>query len=158
MITTHFSKRKSLSMRTQGRSPSLGLLLPISSSSGIKRSSATSIQPGKDGRPMVLIQERSTGNYEVWIKPILDRIAAALILILVSPIMGIVALLIRWDLRPGVIFKQPRIGKGGVPFTIYKFRTMHHERRKRQVSLEGSDRKKHITLIETQGIQISKIF
>jgi sugar transferase EpsL len=45
-------------------------------------------------------------------------------LILVSPILGIIALLVRKAHGPPVLFKQLRPGYRGRPFYVYKFRTM----------------------------------
>lgn len=38
--------------------------------------------------------------------------------------MLIIALIVKIDSRGSIIFKQERLGKGGKPFTMYKFRTM----------------------------------
>lgn len=51
-------------------------------------------------------------------------VAALVLLILVAPILLSVALIIRLDDGGPVLFRQQRIGRFGVPFTIYKFRTM----------------------------------
>lgn len=53
-----------------------------------------------------------------------DIAGAVLMLVLFSPVMAIVALLIRVKLGSPVLFKQQRPGKGERPFYIYKFRTM----------------------------------
>jgi exopolysaccharide biosynthesis polyprenyl glycosylphosphotransferase len=45
--------------------------------------------------------------------------------ILSSPLMAISALAIRLDSKGPVIFRQKRVGEYGVPFTVYKFRTMY---------------------------------
>ncbi len=129
-------------MKSQDSSLMLGLLLSEPRSLDAGSSSSAIITQGKDGRPTVIIGQRSVGNYERWIKPLVDRVFAALLLILLSPVLGLVALLIRWDLGPGIIFKQQRVGRGGVPFTIYKFRTMHHDRRKRRSPFNGPERRK----------------
>lgn len=47
-------------------------------------------------------------------------------LILTAPIMAVAAIAIRLDSRGPVIFKQKRVGKNGVEFTLYKFRSMRH--------------------------------
>ena len=49
-------------------------------------------------------------------------------LILISPLLGLIALLIRWRLGPPVIFRHRRPGLHGRPFLIYKFRTMRDDR------------------------------
>jgi lipopolysaccharide/colanic/teichoic acid biosynthesis glycosyltransferase len=46
-------------------------------------------------------------------------------LLLLSPLVLIVAIAIIVDSRGGVFFRQTRVGKGGRPFTCWKFRSMH---------------------------------
>ena len=45
------------------------------------------------------------------------------------------------SLGRGVIYRQERIGRGCRPFTMYKFRTMGHDRRLAQVPFTGVDRR-----------------
>ena len=45
--------------------------------------------------------------------------------VLTSPLMALSALAIRLDSKGPVIFRQERVGEFGVPFTVYKFRTMY---------------------------------
>lgn len=58
------------------------------------------------------------------VKRLIDVVAAAMLLIVVSPVMAIVALLIAIEIGSPVAFWQQRPGLGGVPFRLYKFRTM----------------------------------
>jgi len=58
------------------------------------------------------------------IKYLADRLAAAIALLLLSPLMFLVAIAIYVNMGSPVIFKQPRPGKNGSIFTFYKFRTM----------------------------------
>lgn len=53
-----------------------------------------------------------------------DIVGATLMLCLLSPVMAVVALLIRMKLGSPILFKQQRPGRGERPFYIYKFRTM----------------------------------
>ena len=64
------------------------------------------------------------GFYEKYIKSPQDFCCALLAIIVLSPIMGITALLVRVKLGSPVIFKQERPGLHGKIFTLYKFRTM----------------------------------
>ena len=51
-------------------------------------------------------------------------IISLIALIILSPILLIVAIIIKIDSKGPVIFKQERLGVNGVPFWIYKFRSM----------------------------------
>ncbi|MFC9806861.1 sugar transferase [Streptomyces griseoaurantiacus] len=64
-----------------------------------------------------------TGGRRV-VKEIVDRLGAALLLLLFAPLMALVALLVRVDSRGGAFYRQRRVGKDGREFTILKFRTM----------------------------------
>ena len=66
--------------------------------------------------------------YKNMIKPILDFILAFLLIIIFSPIILIVALLIKLKLGSPILFTQERPGLNGKIFRIYKFRTMSDER------------------------------
>lgn len=55
-------------------------------------------------------------------------LVTALGLILVSPVMLIIAVCIRFQLGKPILFKQLRPGYRGQPFSIYKFRTMTDQR------------------------------
>jgi len=57
-----------------------------------------------------------------------DFIVALMALIVLSPIMAVTAILVRWKLGSPVLFKQQRPGLHGKPFYLYKFRTMTEER------------------------------
>ena len=58
-------------------------------------------------------------------KRLFDFLAAALGLIVLSPLLLTLAALIRWKMGAPVLFRQVRPGYKERPFTIYKFRTMH---------------------------------
>ncbi len=49
-------------------------------------------------------------------------------LLLLSPLLTLIALLVRWRLGPPVIFRHQRPGLQGKPFWLYKFRTMREMR------------------------------
>lgn len=59
-----------------------------------------------------------------YFKRLFDIIFSLIILVILSPILLIIALLIKMDSKGPVIFKQQRIGLKGKVFEIYKFRTM----------------------------------
>ncbi|HRN50914.1 MAG TPA: sugar transferase [Anaerolineales bacterium] len=57
-------------------------------------------------------------------KRILDLVLALLGGLVLLPVILVIALLVRLFLGKPVLFRQPRPGIGGLPFTLYKFRTM----------------------------------
>lgn len=57
-------------------------------------------------------------------KRTIDFIIAGVALIVLSPFLLITAILIKLDSKGPIIFKQERLGKNGVPFKIWKFRSM----------------------------------
>ena len=61
---------------------------------------------------------------------IADIIGALLCLAILAPILPLTALLIRLDSRGSPIFRQKRVGKDGVVFVMYKFRTMRDDAHK----------------------------
>lgn len=60
-------------------------------------------------------------------KRLFDIAASALGLLLLAPLLLLAALWIRLDSPGPALFRQIRVGRFGVPFTIHKFRTMRVE-------------------------------
>ncbi len=62
--------------------------------------------------------------YRRYVKRAIDLVLATVALLVLSPVLFIVALLVRCQLGAPVIFRQERAGLHGRVFTLYKFRTM----------------------------------
>lgn len=67
------------------------------------------------------------GLYRKYIKRLLDIIVSTIALIILSPLLGVTALLVRTKLGSPVIFKQARPGMNEKIFYLYKFRSMTNE-------------------------------
>jgi exopolysaccharide biosynthesis polyprenyl glycosylphosphotransferase len=78
------------------------------------------------------------------VKQLAERVAAAVGLVVLAPLFVLLAVLIRLDSEGGALFRQTRIGKDGVPFTMLKFRTMHRDAERRQAEVS--------TLVSTDSI------
>jgi lipopolysaccharide/colanic/teichoic acid biosynthesis glycosyltransferase len=61
-------------------------------------------------------------------KRIFDLLVGGLLVLVLSPVMGLVALAVLLDLGPPVLLRQSRPGLRGKPFVLFKFRTMRDER------------------------------
>ena len=62
--------------------------------------------------------------YRLYIKRLLDLILSACALVVLSPVLLVIAILVRWKLGSPVIFCQERPGKDEKIFKMYKFRSM----------------------------------
>ncbi len=82
----------------------------------------------------------SGGMYRRYIKRLMDFILALCAIIVLSPVLLIVALLVRVKLGSPVLFKQERSGKDNRKFTMYKFRTMTNEINENGILLSDAER------------------
>ena len=80
---------------------------------------------GQLDRPsLIRITDYHMTDAELCIKRAFDIVASALGLILLSPLFALIALQVKLSSRGPVFYSQERIGLYGLPFHIYKFRTM----------------------------------
>ena len=69
-----------------------------------------------------------------------DIVFSIIGLIVLSPVMLVATLLVKSGSKGPVLFKQERTGRYGIPFTIYKFRTMIPDHEGSSVSVKGEQR------------------
>jgi lipopolysaccharide/colanic/teichoic acid biosynthesis glycosyltransferase len=70
--------------------------------------------------------QRAAGGWMVNLScRVLDIFGAAILLLLLAPLLAVIAILVRLDSPGPVLFRQRRCGRDTVPFTVNKFRTMH---------------------------------
>ncbi len=68
-----------------------------------------------------------------------DVVVSVLALLVVSPVLLVVAASVRFDSPGPIIFRQVRLGMGGRPFEILKFRTMVVDAERRLEDLKAQD-------------------
>jgi polysaccharide biosynthesis protein PslA len=78
--------------------------------------------------PVIKIQERPLKHWNGVIKGAEDRLLGALALFVFSPLMIIIAAIIRIDSSGPIFFVQDRFGFNNRPIRVFKFRTMHVDR------------------------------
>ncbi len=81
------------------------------------------------GVPMLSVARRPLSDWSRAVKEIEDRVVAAGILLLISPLMLAIAALIKLDSRGPVLFRQKRYGYNNQLIEVFKFRTMYHDMR-----------------------------
>ena len=93
---------------------------------------------------MGCIVKRSHRVYDL-LKRVVDLFVSAIAIIVLSPVLLVVALLVRSSIGSPVIFRQMRPGKDGKLFPIYKFRTMR----------EGPDAARTIDAVATDSERLT---
>ena len=76
------------------------------------------------GRPLIVFRTTPEASWPMLFKLALDFFGSLALLIVASPVMVLVALLVKFTSPGPVFFRQQRSGLNGAPFTIFKFRTM----------------------------------
>lgn len=79
------------------------------------------------GIPLVGLRDSAIDPFQRLVKRVFDLIIAIPLAILLSPLMLIVAIVIKLDSKGAAIFSQPRVGENCELFSMYKFRSMGQE-------------------------------
>jgi len=88
---------------------------------------AVALRSSHDRRTL-LVSARPLGLRDrIW-KRALDLVIASSALIMLAPLMGIIAVLIKLETRGPILFKQARVGLNSQMFTVLKFRSMRADR------------------------------
>lgn len=77
------------------------------------------------GEPLVDISKTEMSQCMLNIKRVSDIVVSLITLIVISPLLLIVALVVKYSSKGPVFYKQRRIGYHKRPFNIYKFRSMY---------------------------------
>jgi exopolysaccharide biosynthesis polyprenyl glycosylphosphotransferase len=77
-----------------------------------------------DGFALVPLRRPGDGHSMSPLKRAIDLVVSAFLVLLTSPVMAMCAVLVKLSSPGPVLFKQIRVGVNGVPFEMYKFRSM----------------------------------
>ena len=83
-----------------------------------------------DGIPIVSLSESPMYGWNLVLKRFFDMTLSAIMIVLLSPFMLLIAILIKLESKGPLLYKQERMSLGGEPFTIYKFRSMKFDAEK----------------------------
>ena len=76
------------------------------------------------GLPLLHVESPQYEGPRRAIKEVFDRVAALLLVLVLSPLLLLIAGLVKVSSRGPVIFRQPRVGRNGEVFRVFKFRSM----------------------------------
>jgi exopolysaccharide biosynthesis polyprenyl glycosylphosphotransferase len=83
-----------------------------------------------DGLPLVTVRDVALRGWKLTIKRAMDIVVSGLGLVFMSPLLMLVALIIRIDSKGSVFYAQTRVGLDGRPFPMLKFRSMRSDAEK----------------------------
>jgi exopolysaccharide biosynthesis polyprenyl glycosylphosphotransferase len=86
--------------------------------------------------PTIRFKSLPIFGFNFWLKRVLDLIAASTILLIISPILLLIAILIKKTSSGPIFYKQYRVGLKGRRFQVWKFRTMVENASELQKELE----------------------
>ncbi len=99
------------------------------------------------GEPLVDMAHANIANSTKNIKRLMDIVLSVFALILLSPLMVVLAVLVRLDSPGPVIYSQERIGIHKMPFILYKFRSMRSDAESNGIPLLSSVSDSRVTRI-----------
>jgi Undecaprenyl-phosphate glucose phosphotransferase len=79
------------------------------------------------GLPMLSIQDKPLAGWSYIVKSMEDRVLAAIILVVIAPLLALIALAIKLDSRGPLLFRQKRYGLDNQVIEVLKFRTLRRE-------------------------------
>ena len=78
-----------------------------------------------EGLPLIHVEIPQFEGAKHVAKRAMDVTIAATALLLLAPVFAVIAIMVRLDSEGGSFFAQERVGRGGEPFRIFKFRSMN---------------------------------
>ena len=116
----------------------MSALTPMTLSTYERPSTIAQDRPGRDEAGLPGSPDRAASARSA-VKRTMDVVGSLLGLIVLSPVLAVVAVLIRRDSRGPILFRQERMGLGGRVFRCLKFRTMVPDAEARLRDLEASN-------------------
>lgn len=77
------------------------------------------------GLPLFAFRRIDPQGWQFALKHVFDRLGAALLILILSPLLLLIAVAVKLSSPGPILFRQARSGRDGAEFDIFKFRTMH---------------------------------
>lgn len=87
-----------------------------------------------EGVPVIRWGRTPIEGYARLVKRAFDLLLSGLGIVFTSPLMAVIAVAVKMDTRGPALFRQRRVGRNGVEFSMYKFRSMVHNDEKPEFS------------------------
>ncbi len=90
-----------------------------------------------NGQPALVYSSSKPKSAATLLKETVDRIAAVVGLIAISPFLALTAMAVKLTSKGPAFFAQTRLGQNGAPFQVYKFRTMSTDAEEKKTTLRN---------------------
>jgi exopolysaccharide biosynthesis polyprenyl glycosylphosphotransferase len=90
------------------------------------------------GLPLIHVSTPNLEKGQRFVKRTTDICGAGLLIVILSPLLALLALLVRFDSQGPILFRQERVGAAGKRFEMYKFRSMVVDAEARLAQLRGN--------------------
>jgi Undecaprenyl-phosphate glucose phosphotransferase len=97
--------------------------------------------------PMFEVVQKPISGWSYALKTLEDLVLTSIALLLISPVLILIAVAIKLDSPGPVFFMQQRLGFNNKPFSIYKFRSMHHRESSETVVRQATKRDPRVTRV-----------
>ncbi|MCX8007874.1 MAG: sugar transferase [Coriobacteriia bacterium] len=87
------------------------------------------------GIPLITVRSVSFSRHNAFVKRVFDLVMATAIVLVGTPVWLLVSLAIKLDSPGPVLYRQLRVGRGGRPFQMFKFRSMYVDADRRLAEL-----------------------
>jgi exopolysaccharide biosynthesis polyprenyl glycosylphosphotransferase len=91
------------------------------------------------------------------LKDVVERTLALGALVLLLPVLAVLAIAIKWETPGPALFRQERIGRDGVPFTMFKLRSMRVDAEAARALLADDNEKDGVLFKITQDPRVSPL-
>ncbi len=109
------------------------------------------------GIPLISLRESALTDFQRLMKRLFDLAASVTLLLLLSPVMLVIALLVRLETGGSVFFLQERVGEQGRRFKMIKFRSMYQDSEERWLEVARRDEDGNLQHKNEDDPRITKI-
>jgi exopolysaccharide biosynthesis polyprenyl glycosylphosphotransferase len=92
-----------------------------------------------EGIPLLDVANVELSRFNMFVKRVFDLVVGGLIFVITLPVITILAVLVKLDSPGPVFYRQPRAGRGGREFRIFKMRSMYIDAEKRRKELAAQN-------------------
>lgn len=101
--------------------------------------------------PVLELHRETIPSFGLFIKRLVDIIVSGVALVVLSPLFALLTIAIRLDSPGAVFYRANRIGRKGVPFVCYKFRSMIRDAEKHKEELHHLNERSNGLLFKIEG-------